>query len=43
MDENNADVIRDDSRLFELFTELAYGVMKDYANYRKEQEKELEI
>lgn len=42
MDENR-DVIRDDSRLFDLFTDIAYFVVTDELSFKEEENKELEI
>lgn len=43
MEEREVDLIRDDLRLFELFTNFAYSIMRDYADFKEEENKELEI
>lgn len=39
----NEDIIKDDSRLFDLFTSLARFVILDELNFKEEENKELEI
>lgn len=39
----NEDIIRDDSRLFDLFTSLGRFVIQDEINFKEEENKELEM